>query len=337
MADMIRKSTHTTAETDAAVDMIFEMYTREEIDNLLSQKITAIPGKGLSTNDFTDADKSKLDDLENYDDSNVKADISGISSQAALNQSTLGYQRKNLLKNTAKSQTINGVTFTVNEDGSVTTNGTASVSANFVLCEWTDFPQELRGRDLRLTGCPQGGSSSGYRIAMHSKANSTASYAGIGADIGDGVDVTTSKQYCRVLIGIGANTDVDGLTFYPMLRYADITDDTYEPYKPSVEERLNDITDQIFGIGETIPSGADLNAYTTAGVYYAQNVAVSDTLLNNPHKEAGFRLEVCYQNTNKRFIQKLIPNSASGVFFHRVYTSVGFSSWYKFSGEEVTI
>lgn len=36
MADMIRKSTHTTAETDAAVDMIFEMYTRDEIDDLFS-------------------------------------------------------------------------------------------------------------------------------------------------------------------------------------------------------------------------------------------------------------------------------------------------------------
>ena len=33
---------------------------------------------------------------------------------------------KNLLKNNATTKTINGVTFTVNEDGSVTANGTAT-------------------------------------------------------------------------------------------------------------------------------------------------------------------------------------------------------------------
>lgn len=41
-----------------------------------------------------------------------------------------------------------------------------------------------------------------------------------------------------IYIRIGNGTDVDGLIFRPMLRYAEITDDTYEPYKPSVEERL---------------------------------------------------------------------------------------------------
>ena len=227
MADATKKLTHTAEQIDAAVGMLLEVYTREEIDALLAQKITSVPGSGL----MTDEEKEKLVALENYDDSEVK-------SQTALNHSTLGYQRKNLLKNTAVSKTQNGVTFMVNEDGSVTTNGTATASINFVLYEWTDFPQELSGRDLRLTGCPQGGSVSGYRIAMHRKLNTNEPYAGIGADVGNGVIVNTSAKYCRVLIGIGANTDVDGLTFYPMLRYAEITDDTYEPYKPSVEERL---------------------------------------------------------------------------------------------------
>lgn len=192
------------------------------------------------------ADKIESALLEKAD----KTSAAVIKSETALNRSTLGYQRKNLLKNTAVSRTWNGVTFTVNEDGSVTTNGTATANINFVLYEWTDFPQELSGIDLRLTGCPQGGSLSGYRIAVHRKMTADESYVGVGADVGDGAIVNTSAKYYRVLIGIGANTAVDGLTFYPMLRYAEITNNTYEPYKPSVEERLAALEAAITGGGE---------------------------------------------------------------------------------------
>ena len=43
-------------------------------ENLLSNgKVDKITGKGLSANDFTDTDKTKLDGLKNYDDTAVKA------------------------------------------------------------------------------------------------------------------------------------------------------------------------------------------------------------------------------------------------------------------------
>ncbi|MDE7363335.1 MAG: hypothetical protein K2N27_00380, partial [Ruminococcus sp.] len=58
-------------------------------------KVDKVSGKGLSTNDFTNADKSKLDGLENYDDTDVKDDIAESKSQATINMTTLGYQRKN--------------------------------------------------------------------------------------------------------------------------------------------------------------------------------------------------------------------------------------------------
>lgn len=64
----------------------------------IANKVDKVSGKGLSTNDFTNADKNKLDDLENYDDAEVKADIANTAEQTALNRSTLGYQRKNLLQ-----------------------------------------------------------------------------------------------------------------------------------------------------------------------------------------------------------------------------------------------
>lgn len=38
---------------------------KQMLDNLYDTKVTSVPGKGLSTNDFTDAYKTKVDDLDN--------------------------------------------------------------------------------------------------------------------------------------------------------------------------------------------------------------------------------------------------------------------------------
>lgn len=54
---------------------------KSNISNLQSNKVDKIEGKGLSTNDFTNEYKEKLDDLENYDDTEVKKDISDIKEE----------------------------------------------------------------------------------------------------------------------------------------------------------------------------------------------------------------------------------------------------------------
>lgn len=40
-------------------------YTEAEIDDKLANKVSKVPGKGLSTNDYTNADKEKLSSIEN--------------------------------------------------------------------------------------------------------------------------------------------------------------------------------------------------------------------------------------------------------------------------------
>lgn len=44
-------------------------------NNAMSSKVDKVAGKGLSTNDYTTAEKTKLESLENYDDTEVKNDI----------------------------------------------------------------------------------------------------------------------------------------------------------------------------------------------------------------------------------------------------------------------
>lgn len=45
----------------------------------LNNKVDKVAGKGLSSNDYTTADKLKLSGLKNYDDTQIKKDIEGLS------------------------------------------------------------------------------------------------------------------------------------------------------------------------------------------------------------------------------------------------------------------
>lgn len=53
-------------------DALADRYTKSEVNNLLDDKVTKVEGKQLSTNDFTDAHKIKLESLENYDDTELR-------------------------------------------------------------------------------------------------------------------------------------------------------------------------------------------------------------------------------------------------------------------------
>lgn len=129
--------------------------------------------------------------------------------------------RKNLLLNTATSRTINGVTFTVNEDGSVTCNGTASDAAWFPVNRSFD----LYAPEGRIASIGNNGSTSTFYMNI--------SYIG---------NVTTSRNYSStthqnvyVQLVIASGYTCNNLTFYPMIRKADIEDDTYEPYIENTE------------------------------------------------------------------------------------------------------
>ena len=219
MADATKKLTHTAEQIDAAVGMLLEVYTREEIDALLAQKITSVPGSGL----ITDDEREKLANLENYDDTEVK-------SQTALNRSTLGYQRKNLLKNTAVSNTQNGVTFTVNADGSVTINGT-NAGTNSVYIT-------LNSKFITTYGRKYTASIAAEEIPGVYMSIYDSSWAGVGRCTTSITFVENKNSTRNIRLTVEAGTTLENVTLYPMLRYAEITDDTYEPYKPSVEERL---------------------------------------------------------------------------------------------------
>ena len=54
-------------------------YDDTAIWKAVNNKVDKVVGKGLSTNDYTNAEKSKLAGLKNYDDTQIKKDIEGLS------------------------------------------------------------------------------------------------------------------------------------------------------------------------------------------------------------------------------------------------------------------
>ena len=106
---------------------------------------------------------------------------------------------------TETTKTANGVTFTVNSDGSVTVNGTATSDADFMLLRG---PIQSYSESYFLSGCPSGGSDTTYYISE----NFTAS-----KDTGNGVVLNNlpSDQAWRIVIKSG--TTVNNLVFRPML------------------------------------------------------------------------------------------------------------------------
>lgn len=63
-------------------------YSKSQIDNLLANKIDKAAGMGLSSNDYTTAEKNKLSSLSNYDDTALKAQISAVHSIPTINPVT---------------------------------------------------------------------------------------------------------------------------------------------------------------------------------------------------------------------------------------------------------
>ena len=152
---------------------------------------------------------------------------------------------KNLIPNNAQTSTRNGVTFTVNNDGTITANGTASETAILPVFDFRNDNSLLDGEYV-FSGCPEGGSSSTYRIDITRSPGSVLQEHGNGNRVVIGGDYSLTWLRLVVLSG----TTVNNLTFKPMLRLASDTDDTYEPYD-----------------GETYPITFPVEAGTVYGGY----------------------------------------------------------------------
>lgn len=143
---------------------------------------------------------------------------------------------KNLLKPTLQTTTQNGVTCTANGDGTYTLNGTNTGAdyTYFQLCELTDFAKKMTNKELKLVGCPTGGSASTFKVQY--EINNTPAN-GDGYDFGNGVivknDKITSENITRaaVYIIVRSGATLFNKVFKPMLTTnLNATYDDFVPY-----------------------------------------------------------------------------------------------------------
>lgn len=133
---------------------------------------------------------------------------------------------KNLIKNTAATLTKNGITFTINDDGSVTANGTATARADCTVC----YPTHLvAGEKYILTGCPAGGERYTYNLGYTNNVDHAYMDYGDGVEC-EGFDLSVYPKP-SILLAITSGVTVSNLVFKPMIRSVSVKDDTYEPYK----------------------------------------------------------------------------------------------------------
>ena len=210
---------------------------------------------------------------------------------------------------TETTKTANGVTFTVNSDGSITVNGTATSDADFMLLRG---PIQGYSESYFLSGCPSGGSDTTYYISE----NFTAS-----KDTGNGVVLNNlpSDQVWRIVIKSG--TTVNNLVFRPMLNAGT----TAKPYSKWFAGLKNASFEKIVSTGRNlIPYPYADGTVTRSGITFTNNGDGSVTTNGTATADAYFRivLDLPISKGDKYFLSGC-PSGGANNYALRVESSFG--------------
>ena len=254
---------------------------------------------------------------------------SNRAESASLLKSTVGWTGKNKLNITlAELKSINtsgswsgstyayrGITytFTTNSEDSITkieASGSVTDSSDIsflFLCDKLNISESLI-----INGCPSGGGQFVYKLLA---TNKTGGSLNLPEDYGSGANIGIITSDFRIQLRIygGAGT-VNNLTFYPMLRDASITDDTYEPYHESVEEEIEQIyaDNGVLGAKNLLKYPYITTTITKNGITFTDNGDGSVTVNGTATASADFHCGVSstpyyhdfvnrYKGTDRKF------------------------------------
>lgn len=139
------------------------------------------------------------------------------------------------------SYTQNGITYSVNSDGTISVSGTATSTSFLVLANRTYLNTKITRGRYSISGCPTGGGSSGatYRIfCLNPNANISNGYTDTGNGYIGEFYYDDSKD-CNIAIGVGTGCVItDPVVFKPMLCTAAdwAVSQKFVPYRPSWQE-----------------------------------------------------------------------------------------------------
>lgn len=204
----------------------------------------------------------------------------------------------NLLENTAKTQTINGVTFTVNKDGTVVANGTPSQQVTLILTKVL----LLQKGDYMISGCPRGGTTATYRIDVWK-----SDWSSLGFEVGNGTKISLSESIENAIVGITITkgTTVENMVFKPKIEKGTIAT-SYSSYNQGSTKLI-------------VHNKNFINIDTVENLYLNPNTGATN--INNDWRTSDFirvnlgtynfswestsdyfQIKVCFYDINKSFI-----------------------------------
>ena len=178
---------------------------------------------------------------------------------------------KNKLNVTNATQTINDVTYTVNSDGSVKANGTATANSVFYLntaFEITDSQEYI------FSGCT-GGAAATYRMEAYYRNSSNTSLGTVVNYSGDTRFKLSDKANCvkinTFIIVVMSGATVNNVVFKPMVRLASVSDSSFAPYANVCP--ITGFTEaKITRAGKNLmPNGDYPEVYTVYGITFTKN------------------------------------------------------------------
>lgn len=216
----------TATNVQDAIDEVISSQADVIADTMadLTENKTAVVTDGVADFETIDGSlvKSLVVEIEPSQSGSGTPSPSNIRPISGYTQEDVTVVGKNRLEVSATSQTINGVTFTVNSDGTILADGTATAEIRLVLSTLSN----LQNGNYIFSGCPSGGGVSTYYLQL------VKSPAPSIIDVGNGNTFEKGSSYTvnniRIIINNGVT--VNNLLFKPMIRLATDTDSTFEPY-----------------------------------------------------------------------------------------------------------
>lgn len=217
----------------------YDGYTIEDDEKAFSTT-TEFPGDADMTGHKIKNLGEPTDDSDAATLGKTKELISSVENDVAVIDYAVGSPSKNLLNHTAKTETVNGVNITVNADGSITFAGTFTGTDVYYhqIYRNADGSNKTIGKGKYIVS---GGVEEFGFFVKHGTNFSGNNGTQFNVKTSD-VPITIENETERIEFFVPLYPAREyNATIYPMLRPADITDNTYEPYVPSVNERLVEV------------------------------------------------------------------------------------------------
>ena len=253
-------------------------YTKEETGDLLNNKVDKVSGKGLSTNDYTTAEKNKLAGIatganKTVVDSDISttstnpvqskavglkfqgvdSEISGINSSltektAEITTIVNEYGSKNLLSLTKiNNGNATGIDVSFISNGGIWVHGTKTTNRYGDIYCSSNVKTTLKP-NTKYTLTSVNSAPNAMTVRMHLIADEKTIYIGNNTSNVNKTSITfTTPNASNIYVDSYAITVTDNnpidVSVYPMLRYTSIKDDTYVPYAMTNRELTEKVID----------------------------------------------------------------------------------------------